>query len=194
MTSVLQQLRTQTAYQHQALENTMPFAALMTEQFSTSIYTDMLLTLRSFHGAIYQVTQSVPVHPVTVMLDADIVCQALDADIQVLNAAPAPAFANDAMLSNQDNDIIACGYVWLGSSMGAKMIDRWLRDNAPASLPKRYYQTLAGCSQNWASYRRYVNDLTLSTEDSEQICRTANTLFSGLRRTASSMRYTTSPA
>lgn len=184
MTSVLQQLRTETAHQHQALENTMPFAALMTDRFSVSMYQDVLLTLRAFHGAILEVTQQVPTHPITAMLNASAVCEALDTDLLALDATSAPAFVNDQRITSQRTDIIACGYVWLGSSMGAKMIYRWLQNNAIASLPKHYYQTLSGCSQHWAAYRRYVDALTLSVQEGEQICRSANALFSGLRNTA----------
>ncbi|WP_414830619.1 biliverdin-producing heme oxygenase [Alteromonas sp. H39] len=194
MTSVLQQLRTHTAHQHQALEDTMPFAALMTDSFSASRYTDTLLTLRSFHGAIHQVTQEAPTHPVTSMLDASAVCGALDADLLVLNAPTAPEFVNNPPLTSQCTDIIACGYVWLGSSMGAKMIYRWLLSNGAASLPKNYYQTLSGCNQHWAGFRHYVDGLTLTEQEGEQICRSANALFSGLRNTASRLHTAMEPA
>ena len=194
MTSVLQQLRTETAHQHEALENTMPFAALMTDRFSVSVYQDVLLTLRSFHGTIHHATQQVPTHPVSTMLDASAVCEALDTDLLMLDAISAPAFVNDQTITSQSTDIIACGYVWLGSSMGAKMIHRWLQNNARASLPTHYYQTLSGCSQHWAAYRRYVDTLTLSVQEGEKICRSANALFSGLRNTASKVTAVMQPA
>lgn len=194
MTSVLQQLRAETAHEHHTLEQTAPFSTLMSGNFSQASYTRQLLVLRAFHGAIYNVTRAAPGHPVIAMLNASEVCLALDTDLQALTSDPVPAFATAYPLSNEVNDILACGYVWLGSSMGARMIHRWLSEHAPASLSKHYYQRLSACSQNWAAYRRYVDALSLSPEDHARICRCAKALFSGIKATAMTVTSTAKSA
>lgn len=193
MTSVLQQLRTDTAELHEALEKTAPFSTLMSDDFSQDSYTDLLLTLRAFHGVIHQLSQAYSAHPVTAMLDAGAVCSALDNDLQALTDSSAPAFSEDITPGAEVNDLLASGYVWLGSSMGAKMINRWLSQQTDISLPTTYYQTLSGCSQNWAAYRQYLESLTLTARDRAHICHCAKSLFSGLRSTAENLTNSSQP-
>lgn len=183
MTKLLDKLRQATAADHQALENTPPFNRLMTGALSEQHYAEVLAVLHGFHREIARVMEQALTHPVAGMLHCETILHALAQDRLAAPCPQAAPFRPTVTLSASRADIYACGYVWLGSSMGGKMLARWLSEQHP-ELPVAYYTSLAACSKHWAEYRRYVSGIVLSDAEIQRCCLVARALFQALRSAA----------
>ncbi|MCU7553906.1 biliverdin-producing heme oxygenase [Alteromonas sp. ASW11-19] len=186
MTIILDRLRQATAAEHTALENTPPFNALMSATFSGQQYGQVLTVLHGFHREIASAMEGLHAHPVVHMLHCDTILQALERDRTTITGPQASPFNFPLSLSACRADVLACGYVWLGSSMGGKMIARWLSQQHPHQ-PTAYYASLAACSKNWAEFRRYTSGIQLNESETQRCCLVAKTLFEELRSAANKL-------
>lgn len=185
MSELFSYLKQQTKSAHQALEATYPFSQMMqTASFSRSDYVAVLRILLAFHRHAQRWTQTMPAS-LREMLHSDAVIAALEKDLtQLTNNTDVPDFSLVVVAAPAADRAMAAGYVWMGSSLGGKLIERWLTANFP-DLPHAYYSQMKTVSQQWPHFIRQASDnATFSTTQMAHIADSANALFTGLRETA----------
>lgn len=187
MNDLLSELKHGTSESHTLLEATYPFNTLMDKTlFSNQAYQHNLMILASFHHAVLQYIVENPISDtIDEMLNGPAIIEALKQDLaQMGGVTQIPVFPSLPSLA-QPSDTAACCYVWMGSSMGARQILKWLQQPEYAHLPTRYYQQMSQCGSQWARFRRQDTWQALSTTEQQTRCiSTANLLFTGLRDTA----------
>ncbi|WP_137167290.1 biliverdin-producing heme oxygenase [Salinimonas lutimaris] len=187
MNNLLSELKRGTSESHTLLEATYPFNTLMDKtQFSTQAYQHNLMILASFHHAVLQYIAKNPISgTIEDMLNGPAIIEALKQDLAEMGGVtqlprflslPSPAHPSDTA---------ACSYVWMGSSMGARQILKWLEHPEYAHLPTRYYQQMGRCGSQWARFRAQdIWQALTCTKQQTRCISTANLLFTGLRETA----------
>lgn len=187
MNNLLSELKGGTSESHTLLEATYPFNTLMDKaQFSTQAYRHNLMILASFHRAVLQYIAENPISDtIDEMLNGPAIIEALKQDLAQMGGVTQPPVFSSLPSSAQAADTAACSYVWMGSSMGARQILKWLEQPEYAHLPTRYYQQMGRCGSQWARFRAHDMWQGLPTADQQTRCiSTANLLFAGLRETA----------
>lgn len=178
-------LKEDTADAHHALENTYPFSQQMNKKtFTAESYLASLRTLLAFHKYASPFVRALP-HSLADLNKVSAVIPALNADINELTSAPLPTltFVGPKMQISPESQL-ACAYVWIGSSMGARIIARWMtKENL--QLPINYYAAMTSVGTGWAEFREQAVEYAQGHEvDIHQVSQFANQLFSGLMDTA----------
>lgn len=178
-------LKEDTADSHKALENTYPFSQQMNkETFTSQSYSASLHTLLAFHTYATPFVQGLP-ESIQIQAKIDSVHHALIEDIKALASSPSltPSLACSTMPVNPESQL-ACAYVWIGSSMGASIIARWMKKEYP-HFPISYYTIMTNVGANWSSFREQATDYAGSRQvDIHLTSLFANQLFTGLMNTA----------
>ncbi len=183
MTDLFSELKHQTSAAHQTLEATAPFNTMLkSDSFSSQSYKNNLTILASFHQYVAQLIEHNPrVCELSALLQPQTTLQAIHTDLRSLtDLQPIPQY--NAGLENQNmGDLIAAGYVWMGSSMGAKMLHRWLLQHNYSHLPIHYYAHMASIGRNWRAFQQLALQLAETHQISHQRCaHSAKTLFEEL--------------
>ncbi|GGW76517.1 biliverdin-producing heme oxygenase [Alteromonas halophila] len=187
MSELFSYLKAQTRDAHEALEAHYPFNRMLkTRRFEKQDYVHILQVLAAFHSHVKPwLTTLAPAH--YTMLHTDAVESALHSDLAQLTQAPAHE-AKAFHLSLPDTPstprTLAAAYVWMGSSLGGKMIERWLSTSCP-DLPAAYYTQMKYVSRNWPLFIQAISTCyPLSDTQLTQTANCASALFAGLRETA----------
>ena len=189
MNNLFSELKRGTSESHALLEATYPFNTLMDEaHFSTQAYQHNLMILASFHGAVLQYIAENPVSDtVNEMLNGKAIVSALEKDLASLGGNMQQPVFKSLPRPVQPADTAACAYVWMGSSMGARQILKWLEQPTYAHLPTRYYEQMGYCGSQWARFKSQDAWQHLTSPDQQSRCiSTANLLFTGLREAGGS--------
>ena len=172
MQSVFTALKRGTHSQHVALENTYPFSLYQTNSApSKTVYLDILNVMLHFHKQVGVVIEVLNTHSdilsLAQLLDQTSVVAALEADIQHLEAELYAGAGNKELHSafnqeftnveNTPSVALSGMYVWLGSSMGANVLLRRLKNTT--SLPVNYYSAMAECARAWIQFKQQVDTL-----------------------------------
>lgn len=182
------QLKQGTASAHRALEATYPFNTMMKPGvFNKVTYGQNLLVLASFHRVVSDcfAASDSAFGELQPYLHSAEVNAALQADLQHLEISDAvPGF--DATLSaNNPADLLSAAYVWMGSSMGARILHKWLQKAGYTNLPCHYYAKMQLVGSHWPDFVSHAADLAQQHQVHAADCiDAANTLFSGLQNTA----------
>lgn len=197
MSELFSFLKQHTLTSHQTLEAHYPFNHMMqTAQFQEREYTLMLQVLWAFHEYSQQWLITLP-SAQREMLHSECVTDALLQDLQQLQGhqkLTPPPFSIGAVAAPADARALAAGYVWMGSSLGGKMIERWLRREFPG-FPRAYYTQMKDISRHWPAYIQNVSSRdTYSAAQMAHIADAANALFTGLRDTATNLHSAGSTA
>ncbi len=189
MSDIFSFLRQQTQSSHKALEAQPPFNRMMkSDELSDKDYLIVLRVLQAFHSHASHWLVNLPAQQQH-MLQCANVLQALQQDIAALSdTASEPAtFEMSEVRAPASERAIAAGYVWMGSSLGGKLIERWLRTEMP-HLPRNYYSQMKTVSEQWPAFIRTVaSQGEYTSAQMAHTADTANALFTGLRRTATLM-------
>lgn len=183
MTDLFSDLKQHTAASHQALESTFPFNTMLKpESFSTQSYTDNLMILASFHQYVAQkMKQNPQTKDLEALLQSCATVEAIVRDLDQLGI-PSPAQHFDAGLASDNMaDMVAAAYVWMGSSMGAKILHHWLQQNDYDHLPTHYYAHMRTLGRQWRPFMERAQTLAEQHSISQQRCvDSANALFNEL--------------
>ena len=151
----------------------------------------MLEVLLAFHKYTQYWLASLPDNQ-RVQLSVDKVIDSLHQDLQQLQdgQTTSPAtFVIDTVAAPADERALAAGYVWMGSSLGGKMIERWLRHDFP-DLPRAYYTQMKEVSKHWPAFIANVKSAqSYSSAQMARIADIANALFTSLRDTATRLSH-----
>lgn len=191
MSELFSFLKQHTLSSHQALEAHYPFSHMMqTSTFHEREYALILQVLGAFHQYTQQWLVTLPPAQCE-MLHTQHVNDAILKDLQRLpgqQELTPQAFSIGAVAAPAHARALAAGYVWMGSSLGGKMIERWLRKEFP-DLPRAYYTQMKEVSQHWPAFIGSVKaGQAYSAAQMAHIADAANALFTGLRDTATNLR------
>ncbi len=180
-------LKRDTSGSHKHLELTYPFSTLMrVNQFDQLSYQHVLLTMNAFHHALESFPPGFHQEGLSELLNAKETMGALRKDLAILTTENPPI--NPLSLSSDKDDIhalIAYAYVWAGSSMGAKILIKWLEKQNIQALPTSYYHQMAKQSANWVKVKEYISEcLNKETLQPDNIIDQANKWFNAIMQHA----------
>lgn len=183
MENLFTSLKQNTVDSHQLLETTAPFNTMLKPGlFSQQSYTANLSILASFHEYVaVKIVSCSEVQGLTDYLQPDLTLRTIKQDLQQLTVpSGAPLFT--ASLDNHNMaDLIGASYVWMGSSMGAKVLHRWLNQQGYGHLPNAYYTHMSSLGRQWRDYQQCAMALAASHSIDQQRCiEAANGLFEAL--------------
>lgn len=183
MENLFTSLKQNTVDSHQLLETTAPFNTMLKPGlFSQQSYTANLSILASFHEYVaVKIEPNSEARALTDYLQPELTLGTIKQDLQQL-AVPsfAPPFTAPIDSHNMA-DLIGASYVWMGSSMGAKMLHRWLNQQGYAHLPCAYYAHMSSLGRQWRDYQQCALALAAShTIDHQRCIASANGLFEAL--------------
>ncbi|QJR79502.1 biliverdin-producing heme oxygenase [Alteromonas pelagimontana] len=190
MNSLFSQLRILTGSAHQDLEATYPFNTLMRPKgFDSHAYQQNLALLAGFHDFVAKNIDSEKDYPFLGNLNVHQVAKAIHSDLSILGGSIVPfQLLNDTPTNPSDEFVVAASYVWMGSSMGARIISKWLHQKSWNSLPVHYYDTMKDVGANWEQFKSEAALFAQKQQlDTQEIVRVANRLFKGLQETAGTL-------
>lgn len=192
MTTFFTELKQGTAASHTALEATYPFNTMMKPDiFDRQAYTQNLLILASFHTCVSDFIQkNEDAELLRDFISADAVMNALHQDLQSLISQPVyPDFPHIPQPEKPEY-ALAAAYVWMGSSMGAKILYRWLNHAGFEALPTAYYQQMIKLGQRWPEFVEYGSAYVQRYQPDVNVCiEFANALFDGLQVSANTLTH-----
>jgi len=172
MQSVFTALKQGTSSQHVTLENTYPFSLYQTNSApDKAVYLDILSVMLHFHKQVGATIEASSAHSDIVslaqLLNQTKVVVALETDIRHLEAELREGISNreshsayNQEFTNVENTpsvALSAMYVWLGSSMGANVLLRRLKNTT--NLPVNYYSAMAECARAWVEFKQQVDSL-----------------------------------
>ncbi|QPG04536.1 hypothetical protein IT774_09800 [Salinimonas marina] len=140
------------------------------------------MILASFHQYVAQKMQQNPHNEnLNDLLQPSIIVEAISTDLALLGIK-SPALRFDAGLASDNMaDMVAAAYVWMGSSMGAKVLHHWLQQHDYQHLPTHYYAHMRTLGRQWRTFMQQADLLAQQHHISQQRCvNSANALFNEL--------------
>lgn len=192
MTTFFTELKRGTAASHAALEATYPFSTMMKPAvFDRQAYTQNLLILASFHNCVSNFIQNIENSELlSDFIDTDAVMQAISHDLIALGRQP--DFPDFPLISSAESPehALAGAYVWMGSSMGAKILYRWLKHAGYEDFPTAYYEQMIALGQRWPDFVEHGLDYVQQHNLDVDVCTDiANQLFDGLQVCANTLTH-----
>lgn len=192
MNNIFIELKHGTKEAHTALEATYPFNTMMkTEIFDRQAYSKNITVLASFHHYVYELLKKFNgCVSFTQYMQAEDVILAVDSDLHALLSNPQYCDFPAVIDVQEPEAMLAAAYVWMGSSMGARILYRWLNHAGFESLPMNYYETMIGLGKQWELFVRDGQVWADVHRVNPKKCITsANQLFEGLRLCAQSLTH-----
>lgn len=192
MTTFFTELKRGTASSHTALEATYPFNTMMKPDiFDRQAYTQNLLILASFHNCVSNYIQNTQnTDSLREFIDADSVMHAVNLDLTALGREP--EYPDFPLIAQPDSpeSALAGAYVWMGSSMGAKILYRWLNHAGYDALPTAYYQQMITLGERWPEFVEHgLEYVQHHNVDVDRCTNVANQLFDGLQICANTFTH-----
>ncbi|MBD3584850.1 biliverdin-producing heme oxygenase [Salinimonas sp. HHU 13199] len=192
MTTFFTELKRGTAASHTALEATYPFNTMMKPDiFDRQAYTQNLLILASFHNCVSKNIQKTKNKAsLSEFIEAESVMRAVNQDLNALGRQP--EYPDFPLIAQPDSpeSALAGAYVWMGSSMGARILYRWLNHAGYEELPTAYYQQMITLGQHWPAFVEHGLDyVQRHNVDVDKCTEIANQLFDGLQVCANTLTH-----
>ena len=186
MAGLFETLKKDTLAAHKQLEKTAPFSHLMCDSLTLARYTQVLQVMAAFHHYVACTADRDSATPAASFMQMNQVEQALAKDLQALGVSSTGfVTTSDRAEEHAVSFSLAAGYVWLGSSMGARIINQWLSKHRP-DFPRHYYSTMIELGENWRAFQQSVEAFAKQKSvKTDRVVHYANLLFEGLYHTAS---------
>lgn len=194
--SIMEQLKESTAQMHDAAESSQFQAHLAQGKLPISVYADYLEQLFFIHKALedcFSEQQKKGGKASSVVTTQQLQEQFLRDDLQALrrniaSAKTIPATRKilgqiEQLAANQPSALLGMHYVLLGSKHGGKFIAKSCQDayQFKDSAGVRYFDPYgSNFMPVWKEFKEAMNRLSLSNEETAEMCNAAGSMFAGI--------------